>query len=790
MIQRPPTPDSFDSVAATNAIAPAPGQVNFFDVVRRRWFLILMLAGVGGLAGYLYQTQRAPIYQASCRVLVERKQNNLPFDVLTMMGAASSPMDQLLLTHMEIIRSPMVLTEAAKDSRLASLSIFSGKGDIAGTILYGLTVNRPKARDNVVIPNVLELAYRCEEQREAPIVLEAVLKAYQDYVNRTEMSSDTEMVTLLQKTQETLANQLKDAQTAYDEFAKKATDWARLRNVMLIRDEKGDYTSLDQQFLLQTEQQLRALRTDEERNTSKIAKLEELKSKGGDIKGTVELMVARTLDSGFINSPDVVGMFDADVMKLKMQENELLGTLGEDHPRIKILRQQMKMWEEYGKKKQEDMQQKLAARPKPERKNIVEDYMGYLKLEGDTNRATQIGLLGIIKELKPKVEEFIGYQEQDKRLREVIRNKKDLFLVMVKRLEEIKLGRNEGSIKTQVMAPPAQAGEVAGLIFRAILVGAVVGFMIGFGISYLAEVADKNFRTPEEVRQTLGVPIMAHIPPLPQIEKRDKSKPKKLHKSLAAIHSSKSLAAEAFRGVRTGLYFSTKNESHKAIQITSPEPSDGKTTLASNLAIAIAQSGKRVLLIDADMRRPKVDKLFSLLNNQGLSSVLDGKTELDDSIVSIEDVPNLSILTSGPTPSNPSEQLTGERFAEMLETCKKHFDIVLIDTPPLLPVTDAAVVAPRVDGVILALKLAKNARIQAVRAMEILSNINCKVLGVVVNGKPDRRGYGRYGRYGYSGAYYGADSGFGFGDSVYGGNGGAYYDNYVAVVPEKPARRA
>jgi len=495
------------------------------------------------------------------------------------------------------------------------------------------------------------------------------------------------------------------------------------------------------------------------------------------------------MDSSLASAPEFSGMYDGEMMRLKMQENELRQTLGEDHPRIKTVRDSMKLLEDFEKKKKEDFQQRWASRPKPATKNIVEDYMGFLRLEGETNRDNQQRLIGIRNELKPKVDEFLAYQDSDKRLRENIKSRKDLFNVMVKRLEEIKLGRNEGTLRTQVMSPPAPAGEVAGLIFRAILVGAVLGFLCGFGISYLAEVADKNFRTPEEVRQTLGVPIMAHIPPLPQSEKRDKSKPKKLHKSLAAIHSSKSLAAEAFRGVRTGLYFSTKNESHKAIQITSPEPGDGKTTLTTNLAIAIAQSGKRVLLIDADMRRPRIDKLFSLLNNQGLSTVLDGKTDLADSIISIDDVPNLSILTSGPTPSNPSEQLTGERFAEVLETCKSRYDLVLVDTPPLLPVTDAAVVAPRVDGVILALKLAKNARIQAVRAMEILSNINCKVLGVVVNGKPDRHGYGRYGRYGYSGAHYGADAGFGFGDSIYGGSNGGYYETSSAVN-DLPARRA
>ena len=790
MISRVPSPEVFDSVAATNAVAPAPGQINFFDVVRRRWFLILMLASVGGLAGYLYQTQRAPIYQAACRVLVERKQNNLPIDVIQALGASASPMDQLLLTHMEIIRSPMVLGEASKDTRLAALSIFAGKGDIAGTILNGLSVNRPKARDNVVIPNVLELVFRCEEPREAPIVLEAVVNAYQDYVKKTESASDVEMVTLLQNTKKTLEEQIQIAQEANAKFNEKLRDWARLRQVTLIRDDKGNFMSLEQQHLLELDRRMRTLKAQEDEISAKLAKLEDAKAKGGsDFRTAVELMIGRQLVDGQLVTPEFTSAFEGQIVGLRLKENEMSGVFGPDHPSIKRIQDQIKMLEEIDKERKEDVQKKIANRPKPISKDLAEGYMTSLRIEGEWQKDLQARLGKGLEQLKPKVDEFLKYLEEDKQLRYNITSKQELYAAMAKRLAELNLGRNEGSIRTQVMAPPAAAGEVAGLIFRAILVGAVIGFAIGFGISYLAEVADKNFRTPEEVRQTLGVPIMAHIPPLPTGERRDKGKPKKLHKSLTTVHSSKSMAAEAFRGVRTGLYFSTKNEFHKAIQITSPEPGDGKTTLASNLAIAIAQSGKRVLLIDADMRRPKIDKLYSVINNQGLSTVLDGKTSLDQSIIPIEDVPNLSVLPSGPSPSNPSEQLTSERFAEILEECKEQYEVVLIDSPPLLPVTDAAVVAPRVDGVILTLKLAKNARVQAVRAMEILSNIDCKVLGVVVNGKPDRRGYGRYGRYGYSGAHYGADQGFGFGDAydVYGNSG---YETYVTMGNDKtPARR-
>jgi capsular exopolysaccharide synthesis family protein len=313
---------------------------------------------------------------------------------------------------------------------------------------------------------------------------------------------------------------------------------------------------------------------------------------------------------------------------------------------------------------------------------------------------------------------------------------------------------------------------------RAALAGAAVGFMLGFAISYLAELADKCFRSPEEIRQTLGAQVLAHIPELSG-DRKERKKGVNLHRTLAAFFAPKSRAAEAFRSVRTGLYFSTSEESHKAIQITSPEPSDGKTTLACNLAISIAQSGKQVLLIDADMRRPKVHRLFGVQENtRGLVTVLSGKDALEDALVGVPEVENLALLPSGPPPSNPAEILTSQAFENLIEACKARFDFVLVDTPPVLAVTDPTVVAPRVDGVIMAIRLDKNSRPKAVRAVETLSQINSKIIGIVVSGVGGSGDSG-YGRYGYSGSYrYQAEL-------LYGG-GNAYYDAYYGREEQRP----
>jgi capsular exopolysaccharide synthesis family protein len=230
---------------------------------------------------------------------------------------------------------------------------------------------------------------------------------------------------------------------------------------------------------------------------------------------------------------------------------------------------------------------------------------------------------------------------------------------------------------------------------------------------------------------------------------------------LSAFYRPKSIEAEAYRGIRTALYFSMRGENHKVIQITSPDMGDGKSTLISNLAVSIAQTGKKVLLVDADFRRPRIHKVFGITAKVGLASVINSETEIADAIRPTV-IPNLSILPCGPHPDNPAELLTQPRFKELLDLLREQYDFVLIDTPPILAVTDPCVVVPHVNGVVLTIRIGKNVRMHATRAKEILSGLGANVLGVVVNevnlNASSDYGYAgyRYG-YGYTYKYYSGD---------------------------------
>jgi capsular exopolysaccharide synthesis family protein len=288
---------------------------------------------------------------------------------------------------------------------------------------------------------------------------------------------------------------------------------------------------------------------------------------------------------------------------------------------------------------------------------------------------------------------------------------------------------------------------------RIVSIAALLGFVGAFGLGYLIDLSDKRFRSAAEIQQLLHLPLVGHIPGY------EPAKPQELVSDqldgmLVTAHLSSSQESEAYRAVRTALYFSTRGAGHQVIQITSPMPGDGKTTTAVNLAITIAQSNKSVLLVDADFRRSRVHKLFGLGRRAGLTTVIDGRCDPLEAVQPTQ-IENLQILSAGPPTRNPSELLTSTQFEEVLGRLRERFEFVIIDSPPMLAVTDATAVAPRVDGTLLVLRLDKRSRTTARRAGELLDSVGAHVLGVIVNGVGSSRAgsYYGYGGYGYSGSY-------------------------------------
>ncbi len=221
----------------------------------------------------------------------------------------------------------------------------------------------------------------------------------------------------------------------------------------------------------------------------------------------------------------------------------------------------------------------------------------------------------------------------------------------------------------------------------------------------------------------------------------------------------KSVVAEAYRTIRTAVFFGVPKDEAKTIQVTSPEPGDGKSTLASNLAIAMAQAGQKILILDADLRKPMQHKIFEIDNTTGLSSVLAGAATLDEAIRP-GPVKGLDVLPSGPDVPNPSEILNSDSFAKMLKSLSEYYDRVIIDSPPVTPIADGQILAAICDVVLLVLRAEKSSRRISQHARDGLLSVGARILGVIVNDVPQKRhhygyysGYGYYRGYGHYGGY-------------------------------------
>lgn len=263
--------------------------------------------------------------------------------------------------------------------------------------------------------------------------------------------------------------------------------------------------------------------------------------------------------------------------------------------------------------------------------------------------------------------------------------------------------------------------------------GIVLAMALAGGIGLTAELLDKSVRTTQDITRHLDVAMLGMIPDTDEEEIRIK----KVETAVRDVP--RSMVAEAFRRIRTNLQFAAPADRQRTILVTSPVPQDGKTTVACNLAMVQAQSGRRVLLIDANLRRPEVHRVFEGVSQQGLSNVLVGEGTLA-SCVSRTKIPNMDVLGSGPLPPNPVDLLTGPKWLELLREAQAQYDQIIIDTPPVLLASDAGVLATTVDGVILVVRANRNSRGVAKRACMVLTHVNAHMFGAVLNAARVTRG--------------------------------------------------
>lgn len=317
--------------------------------------------------------------------------------------------------------------------------------------------------------------------------------------------------------------------------------------------------------------------------------------------------------------------------------------------------------------------------------------------------------------------------------------------------------RNEYQSELEALETSARLAEDAGAVIinaaevpdspfeptpvRTALLAFVVGLLIGLGAAFLVDYMDRSLRDEEELIKATGLPVLAVIPKLKGW------KPSDTH--VVTREDPSSPPAEAYRALRTGLQFLQIDRKLKVVQVTSPKPADGKTTTSANLAVVCARAGQRVALLDCDLRRPRVHEFFGLANDQGFTSVLMGASPADV-VQKVDGEPNLVVIPSGPIPPDPSEVLANDKTEKLIESLADHFDVVIVDSPPVLVVSDPLILSSHADGVVLVASADSTNREQAERAAAQLAQVDAPVLGTVLNAFNPKAGHSSYDyRYAY-----------------------------------------
>jgi polysaccharide biosynthesis transport protein len=252
----------------------------------------------------------------------------------------------------------------------------------------------------------------------------------------------------------------------------------------------------------------------------------------------------------------------------------------------------------------------------------------------------------------------------------------------------------------------------------------MLGMMLGVGLSFLREFLDRSIKTPEQLEGAIGAPVVGTVPPF-----------KASKHPIPVAEQPRAAAAEAFRKLRTNFAFLGVDRTSVCCVVTSPAAADGKSTVAANLAIALAQAGQRVAIVDADLRKPSLHKLFRLPQQIGTTTVLLNRADLHDAIQHLgPDLP--SVLTAGRLPPNPSELLGSRRMDDLLVKLRNDYEVVIIDCAPLLPVTDPMVVSRFADGILLIFRAGTTTRDQAQAASAACAKARAKIFGTVLNATP------------------------------------------------------
>jgi len=682
---------------------------NVFEIIwRRRWTILLTIV-LAIAAGILYLRQATPLFQSTSRVYVEQSTPRIFDDSEEGLLSRST---NYLYTQAELLASTPILTDAIRTGRLEELKSFQGVSNPMAALRRGLeTVVGRK-------DELISVSFMSPYPEEAAHVVNTIVDAYVAFHGQRKRNSAGELLKILTQEKTRRDQELTEKLQAMMEFKQNSEGLAfgtdQDHNVIL--------RNLERLSSALTEAQLAAV---ESKSFYEVAKAME-----NDPAGLRQFVDAQRARSAYVSPITEASTLRAEVKRLERDRADCLHQLQANAPAITALNAEIAQLEQ----QIADLDHDFAA-----------NHLKVAEQECQAARAKEQELAKCFEEQRQQAIVLNNQVSHYTILQSEYEQTKKLCDLLDERIKELSVIEETGTLNITVLETAEPATEPAEpQKAKAMAMALGLGLFAGVGLALLREWKDQRLRSAEEASALLGLPILGAVPAM-----NGARGPAHVRGQRVRV-SPDSREAEAFRTLRTAVFFGVPRDEARTIVVTSPSPGEGKSTVVSNLAIAMAQAGQKILVIDADFRRPMQHEIFQLDRNaRGLSAILAGQMSQDEAI-DHTGIENLDVLTCGPDVPNPAEIIGSQGFIGLIRRLAERYDRVLIDSPPVAAVTDPLILAALCDLTILVVRAEHSLRRVSMQARESLAGVEARILGVVVNGVPLNNGrYGYYGGYGY-----------------------------------------
>lgn len=726
------------------------------DVFWRRKgpILFFFLCGLG--AGYYYFTTQNEIFRATA--VIEVAENRVDTGTNSAVEKIADAAPSIGFIKAEIT-SDEVMMAAVKIGQLTAFD--KSPADLEGTVAMirsrlelspAVSGAENKERAMVLV------SFVCEDPTLSSAVINSVVEAYRVYVNNRHRSTVGEVVGFFRDGRDTIVPKLEELEAEYSKFRATAPlEW----------NSSGDAINPFRDRVVQLEESLQKLGTEDRQLANKIGLVQKAIQTQPDMVSALR-EVNYLLDGAFdletivknsVTTSAVVqemrtggseNSLESRYLALQVRFEAVSSTFGVNHPEVLAVKKEMQIVRQAIDSLRKNEAEKRVADDQPiatvslaeKREEVAQKYLTD-QLTGMIGKRAL--LLDEIESLKTDLEtarqrahSLVAFENDNSAFQRQIERYQGMLDSLDGQLEKADLPTINSGLSVRVLRPAGSGQLVGPQMGRDLAMGGIIGLLVGSLLGFVIEWSERTFRSPDELDASLGVAILTHLP-LVMMQKSRKKKGKdkeesfKADASVRVLYDPHSPFVEALRGVRNQLFTSFNRKSdYQVVQVTSVIPGDGKSTVTANLAASIASVHRRVLVIDADLRKPVQRKLFGIEQELGLSDVLNGVCGFDEAVVESE-IAGLYVLPAGKLPSNPAEALALPEFGYLLDDLRLQFDIIFIDTPPMLAVSDPSVVAGHADGVLFVMRITRNVKPTAKRAMHILRSLNVNIIGVVVN---------------------------------------------------------